>query len=129
MTSAPEVLAVCPVAALRVEGARWAQDGVVVVRHRGELLAYEQACPHAGASLADGSLHAGAVICPHHNARFRLRDGKVLAGPARRPLRCFEVEEVGDEVVVHPRITPVVSAGPLGRLAGLLRRGARRPDR
>jgi nitrite reductase/ring-hydroxylating ferredoxin subunit len=129
MTSASEVLAVCPLAALRVEGARWAQDGVVVVRHRGELLAFEQACPHAGASLADGALHAGTVICPHHNARFRLRDGKVLAGSARRPLRCFEVEEVGAEVVVRPRSASVAGTGPLGRLVGLLRRGAPRRDR
>lgn len=120
MTSAPEVVAVCPLAAVGVEGARWVGAGVAVVRHRGELHAFQERCPHAAASLAEGALHHGQVTCPHHGARFRLRDGKVLAGPARTGLRCFDVEQVGDEVLVRARTAPPPRPGLVRRVAELL---------
>jgi len=122
VTSSAEVVAVCPLAALRDDGARWVQDGVAVVREGGHLYAFEQACPHAGASLAEGRLRGGSISCPQHGGRFRLRDGQVLAGPPRRPLLCYDVEEDGLTVLVRARQAPVPGQDHwLRRLARRLR--------
>lgn len=121
VTSDAEVVAVCPLAEVQAEGARWVGAGVAVVRHGGALHAFQERCPHAAASLAEGALHHGQVTCPHHGARFRLRDGKVLSGPARRDLRCYDVEEVGDEGLVRPRTGPAPRPPLRQRLVELLR--------
>jgi nitrite reductase/ring-hydroxylating ferredoxin subunit len=120
VTPEAAVVAVCPLAAVEVEGARWVGDGVAVVRHRGELHAFQERCPHAAASLAEGALHHGQVTCPQHGARFRLRDGKALAGPTRKAMRCFDVEQAGDEVLVRPRTASPAPPSLARRLAELL---------
>ena len=44
----------------------------------GELHAFDDTCPHAGCSLADGDLDGHAVVCPCHLARFDITTGAVL---------------------------------------------------
>ncbi len=41
----------------------------------GQYLAINDFCPHMGASLSDGHVEDGTVICPWHAWRFRLSDG------------------------------------------------------
>ena len=49
----------------------------------GKLFAIGDRCPHAGASLAEGTLKGGTcVTCPWHFADFDLATGKALSGPA-----------------------------------------------
>jgi len=48
----------------------------------GTLHAFDDTCPHAGCSLADGDLDGRAVECPCHLARFDVTTGAVLGGPA-----------------------------------------------
>lgn len=59
-------------------------DGTVVAVTviEGELHAFEDTCPHAGCSLADGELEGSTVTCACHFARFDVRSGAVLGGPA-----------------------------------------------
>ena len=57
--------------AVIVEGRR-----IALLRHRGELFALDDVCPHQGASLADGVLHDGRVICPLHSWVFELGTGR-----------------------------------------------------
>ena len=42
----------------------------------GRLFAIDDECPHQGASLATGTLHAGRVICPLHSWVFDLTTGR-----------------------------------------------------
>ena len=46
----------------------------------GELLAVDDSCPHQGASLGEGLLHEGRVICPWHSWVFDLRSGECPRG-------------------------------------------------
>lgn len=55
---------------------------VVLVRLGDKIAAISATCPHAGGPLDEGSLENGVVTCPWHSSRFRLRDGRVLTGPA-----------------------------------------------
>ncbi|HVJ92931.1 MAG TPA: Rieske 2Fe-2S domain-containing protein [Labilithrix sp.] len=75
---------------------------VLVAWSDGEVFAMEDACNHAGASLAEGWIKQGCVVCPMHAYMFELRSGKLV-----RPRglcgdqRTFEVEIEGDEIAVY----------------------------
>lgn len=47
-----------------------------------------------GVLLADGELEGGAVVCPCHFAKFDLKTGAVLDGPAMRPLGIWQARLV-----------------------------------
>jgi nitrite reductase/ring-hydroxylating ferredoxin subunit/uncharacterized membrane protein len=55
---------------------------VVVLRQGKQFCAISATCPHAGGPLDEGTLTGDVVECPWHGSRFRLRDGRVLTGPA-----------------------------------------------
>lgn len=44
----------------------------------GEFLAVSNECPHAGASLAHGTIEGGVVSCRIHHWKFCLRSGRYL---------------------------------------------------
>lgn len=76
---------------------------VLVAIVDGTPVAIEDACNHAGASLAEGDRTADGrcVACPLHGYIFNLRTGalvepKGLCGPQR----AYRAELVGDEIVV-----------------------------
>jgi 3-phenylpropionate/trans-cinnamate dioxygenase ferredoxin subunit len=74
---------------------------VFVVRVGDEVFALEDACNHAGASLAEGDVVAGRVRCPMHGYEFDLRTGElVLPRGLCADQRRFEVTFEGDDVVV-----------------------------
>jgi nitrite reductase/ring-hydroxylating ferredoxin subunit len=66
-------------------------DTVAVIRHRGKLYALRDACPHMGASLADGKVAAGRVSCFWHGWTFDLETGQADAR-AWACARPYEVE-------------------------------------
>lgn len=75
---------------------------VLVAWADGEVSAIEDACNHAGASLADGWVEGNCVVCPMHGYAFELGTGKLLrpkglCGDQRR----YEAKVEGDEVVVY----------------------------
>jgi nitrite reductase/ring-hydroxylating ferredoxin subunit len=82
---------------------------VLVAWVDGSVFAIEDACNHAGASLAEGWLEEKCVVCPMHGYVFDLTDGKLL-----RPKglcgdqRTYRATIEGDEVVIHDDFTLVV---------------------
>ena len=51
-------------------------DRMVAVFHLEDgFFALADACPHMGASLAEGHVEGGCVTCPWHGWRFGIRDG------------------------------------------------------
>ena len=73
---------------------------VAVFNDGGALHAVDDACTHAGGSLADGLCEDGVVTCGWHGAQFRLCDGKGLGPPAYRGLTVYPVAVVDGVVVV-----------------------------
>ena len=75
---------------------------VLVAWVDGNVFAIEDACNHAGASLAEGWLEDKCVVCPMHGYVFDLADGKLL-----RPKglcgdqRVYHATIEGAEVVIH----------------------------
>jgi nitrite reductase/ring-hydroxylating ferredoxin subunit len=76
----------------------------------GEVFAIEDACNHAGASLAEGWLEEDCVVCPMHAYVFELRTGR-LARPKGLcgDQRTYEAEIESDEVVVYDTFSLIIA--------------------
>jgi 3-phenylpropionate/trans-cinnamate dioxygenase ferredoxin subunit len=64
---------------------------VLLVRQGGCVFAMENRCTHDGSELSGGQLENGVLVCPHHGAKFALKDGEALCAPAYEPLTMFVV--------------------------------------
>lgn len=69
-------------------------DGVAaaVFRIDGSIYAIEDVCTHDGAEIASGLREGSEIICPRHGARFCLKTGKVIRGPAYESLPCLQTQ-------------------------------------
>lgn len=76
---------------------------VLVVRRQGALRAIGAVCSHAGGPLDEGELQGDVVVCPWHQSRFCLRDGRAVGGPATFAQPVMEVREEPGVVAVRPR--------------------------
>ncbi len=67
----------------------------------GEYSAINDFCPHMGASLAEGHVEDGAVMCPWHAWSFSITDGTWMDAKDS-PVRCaaYKVRLQGDEIQV-----------------------------
>jgi 3-phenylpropionate/trans-cinnamate dioxygenase ferredoxin component len=75
--------------------------GVNVANVDGHLYAFDDRCTHRGCSLARGELHGTAVTCACHGSQFDVISGRVLRGPAMRPVRTLMVQVEGKDVLVE----------------------------
>ncbi len=68
----------------------------------GTLLAADNLCTHAFATLSDGYFDPDecTIECPLHAARFDLRTGQPLEAPATEPLRTYPVKIEDGTVLV-----------------------------
>jgi nitrite reductase/ring-hydroxylating ferredoxin subunit/hemoglobin-like flavoprotein len=82
----------------KVDGA-----AVAVFNCDGAFHATQNACTHAGGPLNEGTSTHCVVECPWHGSQFDVTDGKVVRGPARKPLQTYSVKIDGD----IGRVTPL----------------------
>jgi nitrite reductase/ring-hydroxylating ferredoxin subunit len=85
-----------------------AGDAQVLVYAKGEQVwAIGNRCTHQGAQLHQGRVSGPeaqpVVTCPIHGSMFRLTDGRVMRGPAPKPVPSFEARLNGDMVEIRPR--------------------------
>ena len=89
-----------------------AEGGMVKVRHPpydillaridGKLYAMEDACPHSGQSLCEGTIEGFLVTCPAHQWLVDIRSGRVLTeAGADRSNPAFRVTIEAGWAVVH----------------------------
>jgi apoptosis-inducing factor 3 len=78
-------------------------------------------CTHALASLADGFVEPadGTIECPLHQARFDIRTGKALSGPATENLAVYPVRIDGNDILIEldgaAQVSSATSAATPGR--------------
>jgi nitrite reductase/ring-hydroxylating ferredoxin subunit len=65
----------------------------LVLNVSGKIFCLDGRCTHAGAPLAEGTLDGEVLTCPWHYSQFNITSGKVIKGPAQKPLRTYPVEE------------------------------------
>jgi cytochrome b6-f complex iron-sulfur subunit len=73
---------------------------VAVVRHQGVLAAVNPTCTHQGCIVA---WQASEYVCPCHQAKFSATGG-VLQPPAKVPLKVYQVQIEGSDVLVKTTI-------------------------
>lgn len=80
---------------------------VCLVRDGERVYAVADRCPHRDFALSGGDLVGPCILeCPWHGARFDVRSGRMLQGPATDDLTTYTVRVVGDEVFVGPVSSP-----------------------
>jgi nitrite reductase/ring-hydroxylating ferredoxin subunit len=69
---------------------------ISVARVDGRLYAFDDLCTCAGEAcpLSGGLLIGTTVMCQCHGSRFDIVTGAIVDGPATRPLKVYEVQEV-----------------------------------
>lgn len=86
-------------------GAGTERFGLVLVRKAGQILAYENECPHAFTPLETFpdkflSLDGTQIICSTHGARFTPAEGYCTQGPCKgQSLKPFPLMRNGDRLI------------------------------
>lgn len=57
----------------------------------GRYFCLEDACPHESASLSEGRILNGEVVCPWHGWRYKLEDGSCSSLPSSMPAEQFPI--------------------------------------
>ncbi|HEV7646886.1 MAG TPA: Rieske (2Fe-2S) protein [Actinophytocola sp.] len=71
----------------------------LLVRKGQQVVAYNASCTHMGSIV--GVPKGGVSTCPNHGSKFDVDDGgKVVNGPATKPLRKLSVRVDGGKVVI-----------------------------
>lgn len=75
-------------------------DGRVLALYRvdGAVYATDDLCTHGDASLADGEIENGEIVCPYHMGRFDIRTGEPTGAPCSIALRVHRIIETEGEV-------------------------------
>jgi nitrite reductase (NADH) small subunit/3-phenylpropionate/trans-cinnamate dioxygenase ferredoxin subunit len=89
----------------RARAVRVGDAHAVVFRRRGRLFAMQEACPHMGASLAEGRIVGERVVCRWHGWGFDLESGACDHRSWARA-RIFEVREEGGRILVRKPVAP-----------------------
>lgn len=83
------------IAAIDVKGRK-----MCIGKHGGSLFAFAYKCPHAAGLLANGWIDLkGNVVCPLHQYKFSLANGRNVTGEGYY-MKCWPVEKRGEEVWV-----------------------------
>ena len=96
----PEVGKASEIADGQMRAADLEGERVTIANVGGTYYAFEEACSHVGCSLTEGTLEGTAVVCPCHGSRFDIATGAVLQGPARRPVKHYQVQVNGDNLSI-----------------------------
>jgi NADPH-dependent 2,4-dienoyl-CoA reductase/sulfur reductase-like enzyme/nitrite reductase/ring-hydroxylating ferredoxin subunit len=65
---------------------------VLLIRSEGRIYACGNECSHYHAPLSDGLVAGHVVTCPWHNARFDIRDGRLIAPPGLNNIASYETK-------------------------------------
>ncbi|WP_417595054.1 non-heme iron oxygenase ferredoxin subunit [Parasphingorhabdus sp.] len=73
---------------------------VAVYRWEGAFFCTDDMCSHGEASLAEGYVENGEIMCPYHMGSFCIRTGEARAAPCSVDIVAYDVVEQGDELVI-----------------------------
>lgn len=71
------------------------EKNIAVFLQEGKYYAFDDTCPHAGASLAGGCIEEGHITCPWHFWGFSVENG-TMAGGGRAKIRVYPTRVAGE---------------------------------
>ena len=75
-------------------------EAIAVYNIDGEFFATDDLCTHGEASLADGYIENGQIICPFHEGGFDIRTGKASKAPCSKDLKCHKLKVEADRILL-----------------------------
>jgi 3-phenylpropionate/trans-cinnamate dioxygenase ferredoxin component len=75
-------------------------EPICLTKVAGTVYAFTDNCTHISGPLNQGEFVDCVVTCPWHGARFDVRSGTVLRGPARQNLYIYTVKIEDDAVFI-----------------------------
>ncbi|MGK2914335.1 MAG: cytochrome P450 [Porticoccaceae bacterium] len=84
---------------------------LVLVKHEGEIRAFDGRCPHLGTLLAEGELSHGSIICRSHQWQFDARSGQ-KKGDRETCLRGFPVVVKDGVILIERALVTAVAGAP-----------------
>ena len=85
----------------RMVGVQVAEKEVLVARLKDRYYAVGNVCTHNGCRLSGGKIWDGKVRCPCHGSVFDPATGKVLQGPAEKPIPVYQIKVEGGGIWVN----------------------------
>ena len=85
------------------QGKEFEVDGkqIAIFNIDGDYRAINNACPHVGGPLSEGTVEGNVVTCPWHRATFDLTNGSTLGGPSPTGVSCYTVRIMDGEIEVE----------------------------
>lgn len=76
-------------------------DDAIIVKSDTKMIVFSNQCTHAGCRIA--SQNNGELQCPCHGSKFDLQSGKVLKGPAAKPLKqlAYVLGKNAGEIIIN----------------------------
>lgn len=73
---------------------------VAVYRWEGAYYCTDDLCSHGEASLSEGYVEDGEIVCPFHMGSFCIRSGEPRTAPCSVPISAYLVTELGGELLI-----------------------------
>ncbi|SKB47207.1 p-cumate 2,3-dioxygenase ferredoxin subunit [Rhizorhabdus histidinilytica] len=73
---------------------------LAVYRLDGDYFATDDLCTHGDASLSEGEIEDGKILCPYHMGSFDIRTGEACAAPCSIAIRTYKLAVDGDDVLL-----------------------------
>ncbi len=74
---------------------------LALIRCEDSYYAIDNDCTHVGGPLCEGEISGEEVTCPWHGARFNVKTGEAMGGPARSGVGSYAVRVEGDDVEIE----------------------------
>ncbi len=77
------------------------RKSIAIYNLDGDFFATDDTCTHGDASLAEGDIEDGEIICPFHMGAFDIRTGEPTAPPCVSPIKTYPIRIEDDMVYVQ----------------------------
>ncbi|MFO1260872.1 MAG: non-heme iron oxygenase ferredoxin subunit [Sphingomonadaceae bacterium] len=73
---------------------------VAVYEWEGAYYCTDDLCSHGDASLAEGYIEDGLIVCPFHMGSFCIKTGEARAAPCFEPVKAYAVTQEEDSLFI-----------------------------
>lgn len=85
----------------KIKATQVGSEYVAVTQVDGKVYAFDDTCPHAACSMAEGEIDGAVIMCVCHGREYNVTDGKPVNPPFGDPMKLYPAKVEGDDVLVE----------------------------
>jgi len=85
----------------KIKATKVGNDYVAVTQVEGQVYAFDDTCPHAACSMAEGELDGKVILCVCHGREYDVTNGKPVNPPFGDPMKLYTPKIEGDDIFVE----------------------------